>query len=95
MRKFTKFNEKLRSDNDFELSQIVSMDETPLLMNITNTKTIAKIGSKEVNIKTYGQELIQVTAILWIIADDTKLPSMLVFKVSQMVELREDSIKIY
>ena len=50
MRKFTKFNEKLRSDNDFELNHIANMDETPLLMNITNTKTIGKIGSKEVDI---------------------------------------------
>ena len=56
MRKFTKFNEKLRWDSDFELSQIANMDETLLLMNITNTKTIAKIGSKEVDIKTHGQE---------------------------------------
>ena len=80
MRKFTKFNEKLRWDNDFELSQIANMDETPLLMNITNTKTIAKIGSKEFDIKTHRQEKIHVTAILWIIADGTKLPQMLVFK---------------
>ena len=80
MRKFTKFNEILRSDNDFELNQIANMDETPLFMNITNTKTIAKIGSKEVDIKTHGQEKIHVTAILWIIADGTKLPPMLVFK---------------
>ena len=64
MRNFTKFNEILRSDNDFELNQIANMDETPLFMNITNTKTIAKIGSKEVDIKTHGQEKIHVTAIL-------------------------------
>ena len=40
------------------------MDETPLFMNMTNTKTIAKIGSKEVNIKTHSQERVHVTAIL-------------------------------
>ena len=56
------------------------MDETPLFMNITNTKTIVKICSKEVDIKTHRQEKISVTAILWIIADGTKLPPMLVFK---------------
>ena len=50
------------------------MDETPLLINIFNTKTIAKIGSKEVNIKTHGQERIYATVILWIVADGTKLP---------------------
>ena len=80
IRRFTKFNEDLRWDNSFELSQIANMDETPLFMNIPNTKTIAKIGSKEVNIKTHGQERIHVTTILWIVTDCTKLPPMLVFK---------------
>ena len=59
------------------------MDETPLFMNIPNTKTIAKIGFKEVNIKTHGQERIHVTAILWIVTNGTKLPPMLVFKDQQ------------
>ena len=40
------------------------MDETPLFMNIHNTKTIAKIGSNEVKAKTHAQERIHVTAIL-------------------------------
>ena len=55
------------------------MDETPLFLNIASTKTIARIESKEVVIKTHGQEKLHVTAILCIIADATKLP-MLVFK---------------
>ena len=54
------------------------MAETPFFMNIASTKTIARIGSKEV-IKTHGQEKMHVTAILCIIADGTKLPPMLVF----------------
>ena len=80
MKKFIKFNENLRKDNDFSLTQIANMDETSLFMNMTSTKTIAKIGSKEVNIKTHGQERVHVTAILWIVADGTKLPPVLVFK---------------
>ena len=55
MRKFIKFNEKLREDKEFWFSQIANMDETPLFMNIASTKTIARIGSKEVVIKTHGQ----------------------------------------
>ena len=51
-----------------------------MFMNIPIIKTIAKIGSKEVNIKTHLQERIHVKAKLWIVADDTKLHSMLVFK---------------
>ena len=30
------------------------MDETPFFVNIHNNKKIAKVGSKEVNIKTNG-----------------------------------------
>ena len=55
------------------------MNEIPLFMNIASTKTIARIGSKEVVIKTHGQKS-ALTAILCIIADATKLPPMLVFK---------------
>ena len=78
MRKFTKYNEKLREDIKFWFSQIVKMYETPLFMSIASTKTIAKIGSKEVVAKTHGQEKVYVTSILCIIADSTKLPSILV-----------------
>ena len=42
-------------------------------MNILNTKTIDKIGSKEVNIKTYGSEWIHVTERSWIVADGAEL----------------------
>ena len=42
----------------FKLNQITSMDETHLFMNISNTKTIAKIGPKEVNIKPMDKKKI-------------------------------------
>ena len=58
IRKFTKFNEDLRWDNNFEFNQIANMDETPSFMNILNNKTISKIGSKEVNIKVNIQKWI-------------------------------------
>ena len=54
------------------------MDETQLFMNIPIIKTIAKIGSKEVNKKPHWQERNCVTAILWIVTDGTKLHPMLV-----------------
>ena len=50
------------------------MNEIPLFMNIPNTKTIAKIGSKEVHIKPHGQERIHVIVIVWIAVDGNKLP---------------------
>ena len=47
MRKFTKFNEILRSDNDFELNQIANMDETPLFMNILIRRQLLKLVQKK------------------------------------------------
>ena len=48
---------------------------------MTSTKTIAKIGSKEVNVKNHGQERVHVTAVIWIVANLIKLLRILVFKV--------------
>ena len=49
-------------------------------MNITNTKSIAKIDLKEFNIKVHGQERIHLIGILWIVGNGSKLPTILVFK---------------
>ena len=80
MFEFIKLVENYRKCNDLELDQIANMDETPLFLNMARTRTIAKIGSKTVNIKTHGQEKVRVTVILWIVADGTKLPPVVVFK---------------
>ena len=64
MFEFIKLVENYRKCNDLELDQIANMDETPLFLNMARTRTIAKIGSKTVNIKTHGQEKVRVTVIL-------------------------------
>ena len=64
MFEFRKLVESYRKCNDSKLDQIKNMDETPLFLNMARTKTIAKIGSKTVNIKTHGQENVRVTEIL-------------------------------
>ena len=56
MRKFTKLNENLRWDNNFELYQIANMDKAQLFMSVINTEMIAKINSKEIDIKTHRKE---------------------------------------
>ena len=56
MFEFIKSVENYRKCNDLELDQIANMDETPLFLNMARAKTIPKIGSKTVNIKTHGQE---------------------------------------
>ena len=64
MFEFIKLVENYRKCNDLELDQIANMDETPLFLNMSRTRKIAKIGSKTVNIKTHGQEKVRVTVIL-------------------------------
>ena len=66
----------MRWDKSFQQRQIANMNETPFFMNISNTKTIAKIDSKEVNIKTHGLERIHLIEILWIVADGTNYPNV-------------------
>ena len=78
--KLIKLNEAYRKQSYLELSQIANMNETPIFLYMARTKTIAKISSKTVNIKTHGQDKVRVTAILWIVVDGTKLPPMLIFK---------------
>ena len=41
---------------NLELDQLANMDENPFFLNIAGTKQITKIGTKNVNIKTQGQE---------------------------------------
>ena len=53
---FIKSVENYRKCNDLEFNQVASIDETPLFLNMARTNTIAKIGSKTVNIKTHDQE---------------------------------------
>ena len=37
-------------------------------------------SAQTVNIKTHGKDKVQITAILWIVANGSKLPPMLIFK---------------
>ena len=94
MFKFIKLNETYLEQNDLELSQIANMDETQIFLNMTRSKRIAKIGSKTVNIKTHGQDKVRVIAILWIVADGTKLLQCWFSKVNLMKELQKN-LKIF
>ena len=63
-------------------------------MNIPTKKIIAKIGSKEINIKTDSQEKVHDTVILWIIADVTKLSQILEFKGTQRNNWEKKNSKV-
>ena len=47
---------------------------------MTSKTTFAKIGNKEVNIRTFGSERMRISVLLCMEADGKKLPHFLVFK---------------
>lgn len=70
----------IRLNNGICDSILGNMDETPIFLNMPITKTIIKKGTKQVIVKTQGQEKCRVTVILTILADGGKLPPLIIFK---------------
>jgi len=56
------------------------MDETPILFNMSPSKTIAKKGGKSILIRTQNQEKCYISVILTISANGHKLSPYLIFK---------------
>ena len=77
---FLKYNISELKQYNFELDCICNMDETPVYLNMPPNYTIEKIGSRQVSIKTLGQEKTRVSLVLAILADGNKLPPLLIFK---------------
>ncbi|KAG8196096.1 hypothetical protein JTE90_007834 [Oedothorax gibbosus] len=70
----------LRKENNFELSQIGNMDETPMTFDIPINRTVNAKGDKTVLIKTTGHEKTHFTVVLTCMADGTKLKPVVIFK---------------
>ena len=56
-----------------------NMDETPLFYEMYQNKTIAKIGDKKVNIKSFGCDKMRMSIILSIFTNGDKLAPLIVF----------------
>ena len=91
--KIIKFNENSWKDNDFNLTLVANMDETPLFMSNTNTQLSPKYDQKRL-IKTHGQERVHITVILWMVAYATKLSPMCVFKGKPFGRIEKESKSI-
>ena len=77
---FHTFVISLRKQNNFELSQIGNMDETPMTFDLPASRTIDNKGKCTVQIRTTGHEKTHFTAVLSCMADGTKLKPMVIFK---------------
>ena len=56
------------------------MDESAIYYENIYPTTIAKIGEKNVNVRTFGKDKMRISVVLTILADGSKLPPLLIFK---------------
>jgi len=71
---------KYKIYNEQDLCRIGNVDETPIVFEIYQKKTVEKIGNKTVTIRIFGTEKSRISLILYILSNGFKLPPMIVFK---------------
>ena len=69
-----------RMQKNYNPSDIIAMDETPVWCDMILETTIDKTGKKSITLKTTGHEKARVSVCLAAKADGTKLKPMVVFK---------------
>jgi hypothetical protein len=74
----------LRNENEYPLSLIGNMDETPMSFNLPSNTTVEQSGSKTVSILSTGHERSNFTVVLACLADGTKLPPVIIFKLKKI-----------
>ncbi|CAG8698761.1 9817_t:CDS:2, partial [Scutellospora calospora] len=69
-----------QSEHNYSLNLIGNMDETPIAFNIPNQTTVEESEKKTISILTTGYERTCFTVTLACLADGTKLPPFIIFK---------------
>jgi len=69
-----------RTECNYPLNLIGNMDETPMAFNLPSQSTIEECGKRTVSILTTGHERTNFTVTLTCLADGTKLPPFIIFK---------------
>ena len=75
-------------------NNIFNMHETPIYFEMVTKTTIAKIGTKSVNVKTHGGEHLRITVMLAIGVKGIRLPHLVVFKGKKVV-VKEERLQKY
>lgn len=70
----------MRTEYNYPLNLIGNMDETPLSFNLPSQTTVEERGKRTVSILTTGHEHTNFTVTLTCLADGTKLPPVIIFK---------------
>ena len=71
---------KLKIDNQYPLSMIGNMDESPLWLDMPGDTTVSRVGEHTVSVQTTGHDKGRFTVILAAMADGRKLNPFVVFK---------------
>ena len=74
----------LRKENEYPLSLIGNMNEMPMSFNLPSNTTVEQSGSKTVSILSTGHERSNFTVVLACLADETKLPPVIIFKLKKI-----------
>jgi transposase len=73
-----------RIQHDYPLAFIGNMDETPITFDLPSNTTIDEVGTRTVSIRTTGHERTNFTVVLSCMADGTKLPPLIIFKLKKI-----------
>ncbi|CAB5317938.1 unnamed protein product [Rhizophagus irregularis] len=73
-----------RVQYDYPLAYIGNIDETPVSFDLPSNTTIDELGTRSVSIRTTGHEKANFTVVLMCMADGTKLPPLIIFKLKNV-----------
>ena len=73
-----------RIQHDYPLTLIGNMDETPMTFDLPSNTTIDETGTRSVSIRITGHEKSNFTVVLTCMADGTKLPPLVIFKLKKI-----------
>ncbi len=73
-----------RIQYDYLLQFIGNMDKTSVAFDLPNSYTLEKRGSNTINIKTIGHKRSIFTVVLGCMADESKLPPVVIFKLKNI-----------
>src|ERR1043165_747488 len=73
-----------RIQHDYPLAFISNMNKTPVTFDLPSNTTIDKVGAKTISIRTTGYEKTNFTVVLACMADGTKLPPLIIFKLKKV-----------
>jgi len=84
--KFLAFVMYRRIQHDYSLAFISNMDKTSMTFNLPSNITVDEIEAKTISIYTTRYEKTNFTVVLTYMADETKLSSIVIFKLKKILK---------